>query len=840
MRRLRIQKTLVTIAVLACTFAAASHAQGHRPPGARTGFPRVAAPATRATDEGALLPLTEPLPGAPASSFIAAPFAPTVSLPEDADWEGWLTPGLARVNPLFVEYHDKLYLSGVGAAGHAAGNLMTWDGSHFEAAPALPVPSATAMTVWNDHLVVATNYGNRILILNGTAWDTLASLDRTPQAMTVYAGDLVIGGFFTKVNGQPANRVARWNGSAWSAFGSGLAGTVSALAVHAGQLVAAGSFSPNNVLGWNAALGVWQPLGAAFNFTVQSLASDGVTLYAAGTFFQSGNYSGANARWDGVQWLAVGPTFYNYFNEPCSVAIWNGGAVFTRPMNGGFLAFWDGSTLSALGDSLGTGGNSFVFGVRQIGAWGTKLVVSGLFHQQGTVPVNGIVIHDGLTWSAPLEPWDDQMLSPEGGSVGDLITWNGKLLFGGEPQIAADHDHFVPCSGFCAWDGTHWSAMGTKYYTPNPKFFGTYQGDLVAVGESVQLGYVGRWNGSSWSTIGTIGTAGMSPPQYGYAAQEFHGDLYVASVAGDRYEGGLARWNGVNWQSLGTTLSYEGEPYNASGISLCLLGDSLVVGGQFDHAGSLPAGNIAVWDGAAWHAMGDGLTGDPNTVGNEIDAVAIWNGHLVAGGAFSNSGIQPVQGAAIWDGVSWQQLGTNVIYVRSFCVADGVLFASGEFRLQDGTEVHSVARWTGSDWHILGSGTAGYPYPSIGVYDGYLYESGSGLVNGHVSHGLSRILLSATVDVPRTRQAPTRLKLAVSPNPARGSVALSFSSPMAGHVLLTLLDVGGREVARPVDREFEPGPHQVAWPTAEAPGIYFARLQSPAGVKNVRFVVLGR
>jgi hypothetical protein len=52
--------------------------------------------------------------------------------------------------------------------------------------------------------------------------------------------------------------------------------------------------------------------------------------------------------------------------------------------------------------------------------------------------------------------------------------------------------------------------------------------------------------------------------------------------------------------------------------------------------------------------------------------------------------------------------------------------------------------------------------------------------------------------------------------------------------------VSGREVARPVDREFEPGAHQVAWPTAAAPGIYFARLQSRAGVRTTRFVVLGK
>jgi hypothetical protein len=750
-------------------------------------------------------------------------------LPEDAAWEGWLTPGVGGYSPRFVEYHGKIYMSGVVAAGHAAAvNLMTWDGSHFEAGPPLPgTPLTSAMTVWNDHLIVATYYGNRILMLNGAAWDTLASLNSTAAAMTEYAGDLVIAGSFTMVNGQPANRVARWNGSAWSAFGSGPMGTaVNALTVHAGQLVAAGSLSPNNVVGWNASLGAWQPLGAVFTVTVQSLASDGITLYAAGSYYQTGQ----NARWDGTQWLAVGPAFDWFFSEPCLVTIWNGGAVFNRPMNGGVLAFWDGSGLTALGDSL-VSFNFPVNGIQQMGTWGNLLVVSGIFQLQGATPLNGIVIHDGQSWSTPLEPWDDQMLSPEGGSIGDLTTWNGKLIFGGEPQIAADHDHFVSCRGFCVWDGTHWSGLGSKFYTVNPKYFGTYQGDLVAVGTSVNLGYVGRWNGSAWIKLGT------RPPKDGTAAQQYHSDLYVTSCANEDPDG-IARFDGATWQSVGTGLSYEGELWLSSGLSMCLLGDSLVVGGQFDHAGSLPVNNIALWDGTAWHAIGDGFTGDPYVVGNEIDAVAIWNGQLVAGGFFSNSGTQPLQGAAIWNGATWQQLGSNVVEAVSFRVADGALFASGKFRLPDGTEVYSVARWTGTDWHILGSGAS--DFPSIGVYDGYLYASGAGLVNGHVSHGLSRIPLSATLDAPPPPARESRLTLAVSPNPARGSIALAFSLPAAGHVRLTLHDVSGREVSRPVDREFAAGPHQIAWPTAAAPGIYFARLSSPAGRRTTRFVVLGK
>jgi hypothetical protein len=793
-----------------------------QPPGARGEGLRLA----RMRTGLAARPLADP---------IATPLAPTTSLPEDAAWEGWLAPGLSGWVTLTAELQGKLYLSGVVAAGHVAcAGLVSWDGSHFEPGPPLPGPSylTTAMTVWNNHLIVARS--NWILMMDGAAWDTLGSMDKSANAMTAFGADLVIGGAFTSVNGQPANRVARWNGSAWSALGGGFTGTndnVYALTVHAGQLVAGGTLSANNVASWNESLGAWQALGVGLNSRVTSLASDGTTLYAAGLFTQSGASSVVgNARWDGSIWLAVGPAF----NDPTSqygVAIWSGKAVFNRPMNNSKLALWNGSQLSALGDSLLSSPINFGSYITHMGTWGNNLVVTGGIYSHDGTPVYNLLLYDGVTWSSPLESWDDQMLSPEGSDITDLVSWNGKLIFGGAPQMAADHDHFVSCPGIGAWDGTHWSALGNGFFTTTYKYFGTYQGDLVAVGHSGNLGYVARWNGTAWSKFGT------SPPRYGYAVQEYHNDLYVAHDAYDDPAGGMARWDGATWQPVGTNLSSQGDPYSAFGFALCLFGDSLVVGGQFDHAGGVPANNIALWDGVAWHAMGDGFNVDL-FANNNVDALVIWNGRLVAGGRFTASGTQPVQGVAIWDGASWQQLGTNVVDIGVLRVADGVLFASGKFRLPDGTEIYSAARWTGTDWHILGSGTS--YYQTIAVHDGYLYESGAGLVNGHLSHNLSRIPLYATLDAPRPQPREPRLLLAVSPNPARASIALSFSLPAAGHVRLTLHDVSGREVSRPVDREFDPGAHQVAWPIAAAPGIYFARLQSPAGIKTTRFVVLGR
>ncbi|MFN5956748.1 MAG: hypothetical protein ACK462_02265, partial [Planctomyces sp.] len=61
---------------------------------------------------------------------------------------------------------------------------------------------------------------------------------------TLPNGDLIASGLFTNAGGVPANRIARWNGSAWSSLGSGLNGTASALTtLPSGDLIAGGGFT---------------------------------------------------------------------------------------------------------------------------------------------------------------------------------------------------------------------------------------------------------------------------------------------------------------------------------------------------------------------------------------------------------------------------------------------------------------------------------------------------------------------------------------------------------------------------------------------------------------------
>lgn len=105
---------------------------------------------------------------------------------------------------------------------------------------------------------------------------------------------------------------------------------------------------------------------------------------------------------------------------------------------------------------------------------------------------------------------------------------------------------------------------------------------------------------------------------------------------------------------------------------------------------------------------------------------------------------------------------------------------------------------------------------------------------------------------PATEAGPARAEqesggaadvaLAAWPNPVRGGAParLSFALARRGVVRLSLHDVSGARVATLVEGELAPGRHEYAWAgpgrRAAAPGLYFAKLETPDGVSTARIV----
>ena len=133
------------------------------------------------------------------------------------------------------------------------------------------------------------------------------TLGGTVSAITVYNGELVVGGSFSAyVGGTLIQYPARFDGHAWSPVGTGVNGTVNALATYNGELIvggylwSAGGVSVGNIARWNGAN--WAPLvaGEGPNGPVYALAEDQGALMVGGSFWSAGNViAGLVARWNG-------------------------------------------------------------------------------------------------------------------------------------------------------------------------------------------------------------------------------------------------------------------------------------------------------------------------------------------------------------------------------------------------------------------------------------------------------------------------------------------------------------------------------------------------------------
>ena len=278
-------------------------------------------------------------------------------------------------------------------------------------------------------------------------WVTLGSgMNGEVRALAVSRTNLYAGGTFTTAGGVTVNSIAQWDGHAWSALGSGIAGAsyVNALAMSGTNLYAGGYFGvAGGVARWDgtacSVFGSWPASGG-----VSALAVSGADLYAA---VGAANYY--LAKWDGSTWSALGaePDGPVYALAVSGTDLYVGGSFAAVGSLGAYsIAKWDGSAWSALG--LGMNGTVYALAVS-----GTNLYAGGLFSWAGAwvgeVPANNIARWDGNTWSA--------LGSGINGTVSALAVIGTNLYAGGSFTNAGG----VTANGITKWDGSAWSALGS-------------------------------------------------------------------------------------------------------------------------------------------------------------------------------------------------------------------------------------------------------------------------------------------------------------------------------------------------------------------------------------------
>jgi hypothetical protein len=225
--------------------------------------------------------------------------------------------------------------------GRPATNVAKWNGATWSDLGAGWSGLPTAITATEQYVFVARTIDSSGFVISrwdGAVWSDVASgTFGYGRIYTMLALDdgIVVGGSFGSINGEEVNNVARWDGGQWRSLGSGLSGgkewfpnefnftIVRALLSDGTNLYAGGSFTnaggvpAMNVARWDgsqwSALGTGIPgygsclFGRCIN-PVTSLALLQGKLFAGGGFtsgFSAPGPRGFLARWDGTAWTDV-------------------------------------------------------------------------------------------------------------------------------------------------------------------------------------------------------------------------------------------------------------------------------------------------------------------------------------------------------------------------------------------------------------------------------------------------------------------------------------------------------------------------------------------------------
>src|SRR5690606_15944007 len=169
---------------------------------------------------------------------------------------------------------------------------------------------------------------NNIALWNGDQWtsltDTASGVAGTNNEIRAIALDenerVYVGGNFDAAGGNPAPRIAVWDGSTWGGLGEGTSGFVQAIHVSPDHVYAGGNFAlageltVNRIARWDRDGLRWEGLGHGVSANVNALYHDGSNLYVAGNFETAADVENVNmvmknmARWSGDDgWEALGP-----------------------------------------------------------------------------------------------------------------------------------------------------------------------------------------------------------------------------------------------------------------------------------------------------------------------------------------------------------------------------------------------------------------------------------------------------------------------------------------------------------------------------------------------------
>jgi hypothetical protein len=310
---------------------------------------------------------------------------------DGSTWTGlqspW-APGMSGLpNTVFglQSFNGSLYEAGsnsfVGADDHwvSTGGVVRWDGNGWTSTPPL-APVAWSLATFGGSLVAGINAG--VYRLDPGTWTRLGgTIGGTVYGMAQHGTDLVAVGDFEQVGISPAEGIARWDGTSWSALGSGFdipsGNNPETVVSYGGEIVVGGylTFSGaapiHHLVHWTGS--AFADLGGGADGEVYTLAVSGPDLLVGGPFTHVGGVEAHGAaRWNGSQWSPLGDNAVEVSgfrehggrlfatgefldadgNEAYGAAVWTGERWY--PLGSGVDGY--ASSLDFLGDDLYVGG----------------------------------------------------------------------------------------------------------------------------------------------------------------------------------------------------------------------------------------------------------------------------------------------------------------------------------------------------------------------------------------------------------------------------------------------------------------------------------------------------
>jgi hypothetical protein len=263
-----------------------------------------------------------------------------------------------------------------------------------------------------------------------------------------------------------------------------------------------------------------------------------------------------------------------------------------------------------------------------------------------------------------------------------------------------------PANAVARWDRNHWTHL-TQGLPPitwaavYPLLVlddgGGPHAYMVGVDAVTRENSVWWWDGSRWQPAPSGLYASGEPWPYAFPVCSFD-DGAGPSIYG-KIPGYVARWRGDRWESIG-----ELQPV-VSSLWLWTLnagdGPALYAAGQFGGIVGVPnTRGIAKYQHGAWHAMGTGL------VTGQILAMTVFDDGqgpaLYVGGGIIQAGGVPVNGLARWRADHWEAVPGSPVGVRGMAVFDDgsgpSLFCTGDFSSVGGIPARHLVRFDGTHW----------------------------------------------------------------------------------------------------------------------------------------------